>query len=130
MLNIIRFVSIWEYFSLRKKFENNKYNDIDIYLINDIKISRIAKNFENVNIRMYGKIIAYGNVINNGKVLNIWYKISDGIKMKRPNENIIIQKYSSADVNNDDDLNNIDYLIEDDYEFVAGIREDILDILI
>ena len=79
---------------------------------------------------MYGKIIAYGNVINNGKVLNIWYKISDGIKMKRPNENIIIQKYSSADVNNDDDLNNIDYLIEDDYEFVAGIREDILDILI
>lgn len=129
VLVIIKYISLCEYFILKEKFDNDIYKDIATSNISDSPIEKLSKTYEDVNILMLGRTILHGNSINNGKIINIYYKINDIINCKRPQENIIVKKYFDIDNNIYNDLYNMKNFIVDDPIFVHNLREDILDML-
>lgn len=130
VLVIIKYISLCEYFFLKKKFDNDIFKDIRTSNISDSPIEKLSKTYEDVNILMLGRTILHGNSINNGKIINIYYKIYDKINLTRPQGNLIVKKYFDNDINIYNDLYNVNNFVVDDPIFVHNLREDILDILI
>lgn len=130
VLVIIKYINLCEYFFLKEKFDNDIFKDIATSNISDSPIEKLSKTYEDVNILMLGRSIFHGNSINNGKIINIYFKIYDKINFTRPLGNVIVKKYFDNDNNIYNDLLNVNNFIVDDPIFVHNLREDILDILI